>query len=781
LAIECCMHLMLEVESDDASLKEWMTRMDDEEGEEDADELFHTGEEAIDRIVEAMDMDNVSSSLFPLVARFAAEDKWQAKLAALAAVKQTVEYADEQEHINQMAELLLNHVRHPHPRVRYTALHAIGQLANDQAPHFQERSHAQVMPILLEKMDDEVDRVASMAMSAFVSFGEELETALMMSYANPFMTKLVQKLSSSNHRMVQEESITSIAVIAGVIEKDFSAYYDQIMPLLKQLVISATGEKQNRLRGKAFECMSLLGIAVGKEKFQADASQAIEAMLQTQGKTDDLQREYIKEASERICKCLGADFKIYLPTLLPGIYKNLSLEEDIANKDDDEDNFVTVKTGEKLVKVHSSKFEELLNSVQLLTTFCTEMEVAFAEFVQPSAQALHPLLTATDDVTMLCDEARSAAFQCWALLIKCATQAGNQTLAVQLLQEFLKPVCQSIANDKDADTIREACDGMAQCIKHAGPGCLGAAEFEQITQMMFKLIDDSMARTNEMKTAKAKGSTGAPQELMPDEDEDETFEDDEEQCRRSLEEVLGSLMEVMPDTFVNALQFCQEKMKVWLNDAKNCTLALFLACDLLQHLKEKSAPLWPIMFPAIFAALTNQDAEIRIPAAYAINLASPIPAFAEAAPEAIAKLTAILSAPAPKKRREEKAKVAMDNAVAAMLALAVNKPDQCPPSAFGLVLAKLPMKDDEEEAKKVHKLLVQQVKANNSRLMGDGNLVKILQVLAEIYKQDNMSEKETDADVVAIFKTLGPAGIQQHAAGFSEKQQKKIERILQVS
>ena len=63
--------------------------------------------------------------------------------------------------------------------MRFTALHGLGQLANDQSPHFQETSHQQVMPVLTRKMDDQVDRVASMAMSAFVSFGEELDNSLM--------------------------------------------------------------------------------------------------------------------------------------------------------------------------------------------------------------------------------------------------------------------------------------------------------------------------------------------------------------------------------------------------------------------------------------------------------------------------------------------------------------------------------------------------------------------------------------------------------------------------
>merc|ERR1719491_1815530 len=103
----------------------------------------------------------------------------------------------------------------------------------------------------------------------------------MIQYAHKFMEVLCRRLQSTTHRMVREESITSIAVIAGVIEKDFSKYYDGIMPLLKQFVMHATSEKENRLRGKSFECMSLLGIAVGKEKFFPDAKEAIAEMMKT--------------------------------------------------------------------------------------------------------------------------------------------------------------------------------------------------------------------------------------------------------------------------------------------------------------------------------------------------------------------------------------------------------------------------------------------------------------------------------------------------------------------
>mmetsp|Transcript_72239 Transcript_72239/g.224078 ORF Transcript_72239/g.224078 Transcript_72239/m.224078 type:complete len:1116 (-) Transcript_72239:70-3417(-) len=791
LAIECCMDLMLEVEDDEGELEAWAARMDDEEGEEDADELFHTGEEAIDRVVRAVGMEQVSQALFGHIGRFAQQDAWQAKHAALAAVKQTVEYVEESEHVGAMATLLMQHVEHAHPRVRYTALHAIGQLANDQAPQFQEAWHATVMPLLLKKMDDPVDRVAAMAMSAFVSFGEELDNALMLGYAQGFMQKLVGRLQTTGHRMVQEESITSIAVIAGVMETDFSQYYDGIMPLLKRLVMNAKGAKENRLRGKAFECMSLLGLAVGKERFLPDAQEAIAEMLKTPLEADDLQREYIKEASERVCKCLKGDFGQFLPHLLPGIFASLRLDgEEIsmqAHADDDDEEYVTVSTGEgKLMKVRSDKFDELLQSLQLLQTFCSEMEGAYFDWVPKTAEAVLPLLS-SDEMPMLCDEARATAFQAWAYLIKCArtgAEARSQpcNLAHELLRTFLQRACAGMMEEEDPDTLRGAADGIAECLKNVGTAALSSHEVLQLVQQLFHFVDESFKRSGKAESEKKANLVGAPPELQGDEDDDDTTEEDEDNCRQSLVDALGSVMQAAPAEFLQCLPECGRRMAVWLSTKQNRVLALFLGCELLKNLKEQSEYVWPTLMPAVAQSLRNQDPEVRIPGAYAVNLASPLPNFAQAAPEAFRQLAQIVSGATPKKS-QERAKVALDNATAALLALAIAQGQNCPPEvdAWKLVASRLPLKEDEEEAKKVHEKLVDLVLAEHQGLLGGAarpNLGQVLSILAEIYHVEAICKKETEDKILQVFKAIPVDILKGFAAGFTEKQQKKIEKML---
>ena len=59
-------------------------------------------------------------------------------------------------------------------------------------------------------------------------------------------------------------------------------YYDQFMPSLKFIVQNAKSKDLRLLRGKAIECISLVGLAVGKEKFMEDASEIMAILLKVE-------------------------------------------------------------------------------------------------------------------------------------------------------------------------------------------------------------------------------------------------------------------------------------------------------------------------------------------------------------------------------------------------------------------------------------------------------------------------------------------------------------------
>ena len=54
--------------------------------------------------------------------------------------------------------------------------------------------------------------------------------------------------------------------MADTAEDKFVMYYDRFMPSLKYIFQNATDKDYRLLRGKCIECISLIGLAVGREK-----------------------------------------------------------------------------------------------------------------------------------------------------------------------------------------------------------------------------------------------------------------------------------------------------------------------------------------------------------------------------------------------------------------------------------------------------------------------------------------------------------------------------------
>jgi len=544
---------------------------------------------------------------------------------------------------------------------------------------------------------------------------------------------------------------------------------------------------------------------VGKEKFLPDANEAVAEMIKTPLEADDVQREYIKEASERICQCLKRDFAPFLPNLLAGIFETLKMEEvkedgqapqkpakATDDSDDDDDDFVQVTTGEgKLVQVKNSQLEEMVSSVQLIQTFTTEMEGAYYDWVPRTAEVLAPLLSSADELACWCEELQSAVLQTWALLIKVARSGAEErglpgtAVAAELLRACLKPTFVLFEASQEPELLATAATGTATCIRNAGPGILGAEEVQQVVGKLFTLVDQSLQRTQVDATLKNEDKVAAKnalQQIADDEDDDSEETDDEEQLRRNCEEVLGAIMKVNTSEFLPCLEECGRRISAWIGASHSKVVAMYLGCDLIEHLREQSEPIWPCLMPEVFNGLGSEDADARTAAAYAINLAAPLASFSQAAGEAFRRLAQILGGKGPG-RRDTKGRLAFDNAVAAMLTLAKEKPACCPPEiqAWSLVLSRMPLKSDTDEAQKVHEKLVDLVMAEHEGLLGGAgtpNLGKVLSILAEVYKNEEISTKETDEKIHQVFKRLPKEMLMGFAGGFSEKQQKRIERML---
>ena len=160
-------------------------------------------------------------------------------------------------------------------------------------------------------------------------------------------------MDSTGKRYLLEQVITTMASVADTTEDKFTPYYDVVMPFLKHVLINANDAGQRLLRGKAIECISLIGIAVGGEKFAPDADDVMHVLLKAQNQlaatadegadeakqlADDPQMSYMMSACARMCKLMKANFAVYLPMVMPHVLKVAAFKPEITVCDNDDVN-----------------------------------------------------------------------------------------------------------------------------------------------------------------------------------------------------------------------------------------------------------------------------------------------------------------------------------------------------------------------------------------------------------------------------------------------------------
>ena len=80
----------------------------------------------------------------------------------------------------------------------------------------------------------------------------------------------------------------------------------------------------------------VVGVAVGKDKFRADAKEVMEVLMRTQQgtlETDDPQVSFLLQAWARICKALGHEFIPYLEIVMPPLLASAKLDPDLTITD----------------------------------------------------------------------------------------------------------------------------------------------------------------------------------------------------------------------------------------------------------------------------------------------------------------------------------------------------------------------------------------------------------------------------------------------------------------
>ena len=236
--------MLTEVCMDDDEAAEWNNNDD---SEDDEDEEHDAARQALDRVALRLNGQALAGPLFQYLPAMIHSTSWRERQAALMALSSTAEGCVDVliDEIPRILDLILPTLDDSHPRVQYACCNALGQMSTDFADVIQRTAGARILPALISKLTNKsVPRVQAHAAAALVNFSEAASKDTLEPYLDDLLNNLLVLLQSPK-RYVQEQVLTTIAIIADAAENKFIKYYDTLMPILTSVLKTDIGDENS--------------------------------------------------------------------------------------------------------------------------------------------------------------------------------------------------------------------------------------------------------------------------------------------------------------------------------------------------------------------------------------------------------------------------------------------------------------------------------------------------------------------------------------------------------
>ncbi|KAF5725527.1 importin-5-like [Tripterygium wilfordii] len=787
------MKMLLDIENDPA----WHTA---ETEDEDAGETsnYSVGQECLDRLAISLGGNTIVPVASEQLPAYLAAPEWQKHHAALIALAQIAEGCSKVmvKNLEQVVSMVLNSFHDPHPRVRWAAINAIGQLSTDLGPDLQNQYHQGVLPALASAMDDfQNPRVQAHAASAVLNFSENCTPEILTPYLDGIVSKLLVLLQNGK-QMVQEGALTALASVADSSQEHFQKYYDAVMPYLKAILVNATDKANRMLRAKSMECISLVGMAVGKDKFRDDAKQVMEVLMSLQGsqmETDDPTTSYMLQAWARLCKCLGQDFLPYMSVVMPSLLQSAQLKPDVIITSADSDNDIedtddesmeTITLGDKRIGIKTSVLEEKATACNMLCCYADELKEGFFPWIDQVAPTLVPLLK-----FYFHEEVRKAAVSAMPELLKSAklavekglSQGRDESYIKQLSDYIIPALVEALHKEPDTEICASMLDALNECLQISGP-LLDEGQVSSIVEEIKLVITASSSRKRERADrAKAEDFDAEESELIREENEQE------EEVFDQVGEILGTLIKTFKAAFLPFFDDLSTYLTpMWGKDktAEERRIAICIFDDVAEQCRETALRYYDTYLPFLLEACNDENSDVRQAAVYGLGVCAEFggSVFKPLVGEALSRLNVVIRHPS---AIQPENVMAYDNAVSALGKICRFHRDSI--DAAQVVpawLNCLPIKGDLVEAKVVHEQLCLMVERSDRELLGPNNqcLPKIVSVFAEVLCGKDLATEQTASRMVSLLRqlqqTLPPATLASTWSSLQPQQQLALQSIL---
>lgn len=589
---------------------------------------------------------------------------------------------------------------------------------------------------------------------------------------------------------VQEYCVLCLHSMAETMPKpSFAAYYDRLIPVLKQFLVYLQSQQAEDLLGQTIETVCMIGESAGRDVFYADATEMVTSLQTLQNRIDaggvttgSTLEMHLLKAWVRIARCMGAEFE---PFLEPVVLKLLRLStQDLSAEAVDDAEFdkrsdiVMVETETGWQPVRSSAVEEQGVACQLLLQLLEKLQLQMYRFIEPITTSIAPLVNSPHD------DVRSFSLAILPELVSCTAKANvySRENVTALFAYILEVLLNTIQSESVVELVMTGLQAAKSCLQNAcvdwsvvdvnGSGCtpptprtslriLSTQQMEAISQCCRLVLKDSLQRRAVMR-AEARVSGGVEEEDV----EDETiFMSASTELHFNISELLGMVLRT------HGADYLPVFMSVWQEAVHtmahpNCLkedrqFAFFIICDVIEFGIQEPAQAkeyFEVSIPFLVQCCKGEyDPGLRQSCSYALGISAerfPL-AFEPYRQIALEGLTGCI---AMGENEEERRGMCTDNAVSA-IGIIIESIELHNPEAYRSQLCSmwtlwldcLPLVHDEEEGQKVIRQLLRCFDRSYPRFLDDASLVDRAAIVLLEVLGSHLSSKELDELITRLM------------------------------
>lgn len=729
------------VTMDENPLEDWNTLRDNDLEPALADQM----DDLVDQFALSL-RGKIMPSMLPLINEMVNNTQmWQARHAAMMALSLIAEGCHQRlkDPLPDIVAMVLARAEDEHPRVRWAALNALGQLAEDFRPTFQTKYHETVMPVLCRHLEDVNNpKVQSSALLALVTFCKKSPPETVIPYMDEVLTRL-HTLMSSPIDFVISDCVMCIGAIAILSKEHFIPYYGHFVPILKEVLLRTEEEQFHDLRSVAIDTFSMIGAAVGKETFLADAQEFMAAWAATKpgeyGAINKL-RENLIFAAGRICLVLGEHFVPYLSTIVPPLLETATITEDIyldtgevtGNGETERDGWDYAIVGNTRYGVHTYALDEKNAAVRMLYSIVDNLSDACYEYIPDISAALAPLTTFSFHEGIRAGAAGALSVILSAVKSHC-TKTGDFAPFENLFAEYFENLLKAANEEAFNEALPIMIDAISELIALVPTNALAESAVKSILELQRNTLEEIKKESIDRKKRIDAG------EATPDHEAD----------WREIDGFIISICTELADIYGGAVRCHPESIRpLWsthidfilsiLDDEEVSWMmrqtALCFIGDSAEHLKEPLRPYLLQVLPYLIHYVTDEQPAVRQASAY--GLGSIAQHFPEEMPDwtenCIEALLGVIDQEG--SRDDENAQGPTENAICALgkFILYLPLPDEQLAELLPRWLTYLPLFVDALEAHICHGILMTIIEANNPHVWGANyeNIGMILDIIS---------------------------------------------------